>query len=149
MSAVNASRPFRRETTERWLAGVCAGLANHFGWNLPLVRLGVAVATVMTGILPGVVTYLLAWMFVPAAPADTTAVPGLHRSATDRKIAGVCGGLAESFGTDSAVVRLAAVFATLATGLVFGFLAYAIAWFVLPLAAPAATPARSDTVLGV
>jgi phage shock protein PspC (stress-responsive transcriptional regulator) len=114
------------------------------------VRLGVAVATVATGVLPGVVTYVFAWMFVPAAPGEPADARGLHRSSSDRKLAGVCGGLAETFGTDATVLRLAAVFATLVTGIVWGVLAYAIAWFVLPVAAPTGRPSGdSGAVLGV
>lgn len=36
----------------------------------------------------------------------------LYRSATDKQISGLCGGLAKYFGTDSTVVRLIAVVAT-------------------------------------
>lgn len=54
----------------------------------------------------------------------------LTRSLTDRKIAGVCGGLAEYFGVDPVLVRI--VF--LALLLVFGGggLLYLIFWLVAP-----------------
>lgn len=41
----------------------------------------------------------------------------LYRSVTDRKICGVCGGLAEYLGVDSSLVRLATVVLILAGGL--------------------------------
>ena len=41
----------------------------------------------------------------------------LRRSRTDRMIAGVCGGLAESFGVDSSTVRLVTVLLVLFGGL--------------------------------
>lgn len=52
------------------------------------------------------------------------------RSARDRKIAGVCGGIAAYFGVDATLVR----FAWLATFLIYGvgFLAYVIGWIVMP-----------------
>lgn len=53
----------------------------------------------------------------------------LTRSQTDRKIAGVCGGLAEYFGVDSTLVRLIAVVLLL---LGPGLLAYVVFWIVLP-----------------
>jgi len=57
----------------------------------------------------------------------------LHRSTRDRKIAGVCGGIAEHLDVDPTIVRLIAVVFALAT-VVFPFLiGYLIAWWVVPL----------------
>src|SRR5450432_2783674 len=58
----------------------------------------------------------------------------LMRSATDTKIAGVCGGLAEYMDVDSTVVRLVWVLVTFFTGIVFGTIGYFVAWLVIPLA---------------
>lgn len=54
----------------------------------------------------------------------------LYRSRTDRKIAGVCGGLAAYFGIDSVIPRLIWVVFVLAAGM--GLLAYLICWLVIP-----------------
>lgn len=54
----------------------------------------------------------------------------LYRSLTDKKIAGVCGGLAEYFSIDSTIVRLALVLFCLLGGA--GILAYIIAIIVMP-----------------
>jgi phage shock protein C len=54
----------------------------------------------------------------------------LYRSLTDRKVAGVCGGIAEYFGVDPVLIRLLWIFFTLAAG--GGVLAYIIAWLVVP-----------------
>ncbi len=54
----------------------------------------------------------------------------LYRSATDKKIAGVCGGVAEYFGIDSTIVRLLLVAFVIMGGA--GVLAYIIAWLVMP-----------------
>ena len=54
----------------------------------------------------------------------------LTKSNTDKKICGVCGGLAEYFGVDSTWVRLAAVVLVLGWG--SGLLAYIVAAFVMP-----------------
>jgi len=58
----------------------------------------------------------------------------LMRSATDKKIAGVCGGLAHYFNADSGIVRILAALVTIASGFVFGILTYIVAWIVLPIA---------------
>lgn len=54
----------------------------------------------------------------------------LYRSLTDRKIAGVAGGLAEYFDTDPLLLRLAFVVLALAGG--GGVLIYLILWVVTP-----------------
>jgi len=54
----------------------------------------------------------------------------LHRSLTDRKIAGVCGGIAEYLGWDTTLVRLLWVILTLLGG--SGILIYIVLWIVMP-----------------
>ena len=54
----------------------------------------------------------------------------LTLSVTDKKFAGVCGGLAEYFGVDATLVRLIAVVLTLLGG--SGLLIYGIAWIIMP-----------------
>lgn len=55
----------------------------------------------------------------------------LYRSETDKKIAGVCGGIAEYLNIDSTVVRLICVLMILGYGA--GLLAYIIAAIVMPV----------------
>ena len=59
-------------------------------------------------------------------------VKKLYVSDTDKKISGVCGGIAEFFTVDSTLVRLAWVVITLATGLVPGIIAYILAVVIIP-----------------
>ena len=54
----------------------------------------------------------------------------LERSADDRVIAGVCGGIAEHFAIDATIVRVVAVVLTLFGGA--GLLLYAVAWAMIP-----------------
>jgi phage shock protein C len=58
----------------------------------------------------------------------------LHRSRTERMIAGVCGGLAEYFNIDPTLVRVLWVLAVLLAGT--GVLAYIILWILMPLDVP-------------
>ena len=48
----------------------------------------------------------------------------------DKKIAGVCGGIAKYFGIDSTIVRIVAVIFTLAGGA--GILLYIVGWILMP-----------------
>jgi phage shock protein C len=50
----------------------------------------------------------------------------LYRSAADRVLAGVCGGLAEYASMDPTVMRLLFALGTLLTGIIFGLIAYLI-----------------------
>ncbi len=54
----------------------------------------------------------------------------LYKSSTDKKIAGVCGGIAEYFNIDSTLVRLGWVLFSLLGG--SGVLGYIIAAIVIP-----------------
>jgi phage shock protein C len=54
----------------------------------------------------------------------------IYRSESDRRIAGVCGGIGEYFDVDSTLIRLAFVFFVLAAGT--GLLAYVIAAIIMP-----------------
>ncbi|HEV3472908.1 MAG TPA: PspC domain-containing protein [Actinomycetota bacterium] len=58
----------------------------------------------------------------------------LVRSTTDKKIAGVCGGLAAYLDVDSTLLRVLWLFAVLFGG--FGVLAYVILWIALPEGVP-------------
>ena len=54
----------------------------------------------------------------------------LTRSETDRRIAGVCGGIAEYFDIDPTVVRIVFVLVALMSGV--GVLIYVVLWIALP-----------------
>ena len=55
----------------------------------------------------------------------------LYRSRKDRKIAGVCGGLAEYFNIDPTIIRVIAVLLLLPGGAP-GLLPYIVLWIVVP-----------------
>lgn len=54
----------------------------------------------------------------------------LYLSTTDKKICGVCGGIAEYFGVDPTIIRLIWGIAAFAYGV--GIVAYFVAAFVIP-----------------
>ena len=56
----------------------------------------------------------------------------LYLSSTDKKLAGICGGIAEYMEVDSTIVRLLAVLLALITAVVPFCLAYVIAWIIVP-----------------
>ena len=69
----------------------------------------------------------------------------LMRSSADKKIGGVCAGLADYFDLDVTIIRLCWLLAVLFAGC--GLLAYIILWIVLPLAPPPAPVASSSVTV--
>jgi phage shock protein C len=55
---------------DRKIAGVCGGIAKYFDWDVTLVRLVYALATITTA-FSGVVLYLVAWAVVPSEEFDS------------------------------------------------------------------------------
>ena len=51
----------RRIPANGWIAGVCAGVAEYFDWNVRLLRLILAVTFIFSGFFPIVVVYLILW----------------------------------------------------------------------------------------
>jgi len=149
VSPTEAPRRFVRVPDEGKIAGVCAGLAAYFDTDVTIVRLVWVILSIIPGVfIGGLVAYIAAWILAPvASPQDHRPLGRrLARSETDKQIAGVCGGLAEYFGLDSTLVRLAAVIIAIYPGCVIGgIVAYLIAWFIMP-ARPAASlqPAASS-----
>lgn len=57
-----------RSRTDRKIAGVCAGLAQHLDLDASLVRILWFFVTLACGIFPGVVAYIVAWIIIPEEP---------------------------------------------------------------------------------
>ena len=56
----------RRSTTDRWIGGVCAGLATATGVGAWLWRMAFALLLIAGG--SGLLAYLVLWFFVPPEP---------------------------------------------------------------------------------
>ena len=136
-------RRLTRRPAEGKLGGVCAGLADYFEADVTLVRAIWVVLSIWPGaIVLGVIAYIAAWILMPRAEGADAVTPSRRRvvrSITDKRIAGVCGGLAEYFDVDPTIVRLSWVVLSIVAGaVVFGIIAYLVAWFIIP-PAPVAT----------
>jgi len=57
-----------RPRAEKKIAGVCAGLAQYFDLDVAVVRILCIFVTLASGICPGIVTYLIAWIIIPSEP---------------------------------------------------------------------------------
>lgn len=121
-----------RSKTDKIVGGVCAGIARYINVDPLLVRLLFAVMVLVTG--DGLLVYGILWMVLPEA--DETDVKAknsdiqLYRSSTDRQVAGVAAGLAQYFGIDPIVIRLAFVLMAMSGG--SGILLYVMLAIIIP-----------------
>lgn len=154
----NTRGRFIRNADDKIIGGVCSGLANYFGIDPVVMRI---IFVILFGALFWV--YILLWIIVPSQSFQTNITKRLYRSADDKVISGVCGGLAAYFNIDTWIPRL--IFALpLIVGLISGplnffwnhwdiwmgprivtgslsstlFIAYIILWIAVPVATTAA-----------
>jgi phage shock protein PspC (stress-responsive transcriptional regulator) len=64
MDSGNGTKTLVRSRKGRMVAGICAGVAEYFGWDVTLVRVIVAAVAVLTG-GAGLLAYLAAWVIIP------------------------------------------------------------------------------------
>lgn len=58
-------RTLERNLDQAILGGVMAGLAEYFNEDPVLFRLGAVIILIITGIFPGLVFYIAAWLMIP------------------------------------------------------------------------------------
>ena len=131
-------RRLTRSTPQGKIAGVCAGIADYFDVDVVLIRAIWVVLSIIPGaVIGGILAYIAAWLVIPAstAPVPVPRERRLTRSATDRKVAGICGGLAEYFSIDATTIRVVwCVLSILFGAVVGGVIAYLAAWLIIPRA---------------
>lgn len=52
-------------SNDRMLGGVCAGIADYFGWDPTLVRIGYLVLSIVSAAFPGLLVYIILWIIIP------------------------------------------------------------------------------------
>ncbi len=62
---MRASHKLTRSRTNRYITGLCGGIAEYFDWDVSLVRLSWIFTVIITGIFPGVVGYIAAALVIP------------------------------------------------------------------------------------
>ena len=107
--------PLRRPQEGRILAGVAAGLADHLGWDVSLVRLLFVVVTLITQGL-GLLVYLAAVLLIPAAE------PGATRPTAASRASGELGGRPPSFWLGVGLLAIGAWWLFAVTPMRFGLL---------------------------
>ncbi len=54
-----------KRSNNQIVGGVCAGIANYFGWDFTIVRAAYALLTFFSGAFPGVTLYIILWIVMP------------------------------------------------------------------------------------
>jgi phage shock protein PspC (stress-responsive transcriptional regulator) len=85
-----------RDTTDKMIGGVCAGIANYMNVDPAIVRLLFAIIT-FGGFGMGFLIYILLWIILPGRDLESYIGKRLYRNPDDRIIGGVAGGLAAYF----------------------------------------------------
>jgi len=63
---MTTEKRLQRSDDDRWIGGVCGGLAEYTGMDAGLIRLIVAVATIL-GFGSLILAYIAAWVIMPLA----------------------------------------------------------------------------------
>lgn len=54
-----------KRSKNQQIAGVCAGVAEYFGWDVTLVRVIFALLTIFSAGFPGIIVYIAMWIIMP------------------------------------------------------------------------------------
>ena len=47
------------------IAGVCAGLAEYFGWGVTEFRVAFVLVSILSAAFPGILVYIVLWALMP------------------------------------------------------------------------------------
>ena len=94
-----------RDTSDKFLGGVCSGIANYLNVDPAIVRILFAIIT-FGGFGLGVLLYIILWIILPPRDLEGFAGKRLFRNPGDKVIGGVAGGLAAYFGRETWIIRI-------------------------------------------
>ncbi len=66
---MSTGRRLYRSRSNQMIAGVCAGLANYFGWDPTVVRVAYVLVSIFSAAFPGALVYVILWLVVPEEPS--------------------------------------------------------------------------------
>ena len=59
------SRRRLTRSRDKMIAGVCAGIAEHCGWDVTLFRVAYVFVSIISAAFPGILVYLVLWIVMP------------------------------------------------------------------------------------
>lgn len=152
----NKSKRLYRDTNDKFIGGVCSGLAAYMNVDPAIVRILFAIIS-FGGFGFGFLAYIILWIILPPKDLEGYIGKRLYRNPDDKVMGGVAGGLAAYFNKSASTIRLifaAPLLLSILVGTLNGFrwhygvdfawnlgfgslsgtfiLAYIILWIVLP-----------------
>ena len=118
---------------DKKLCGVCDGIGKSLSIDPTLVRIGFVTLALMFAIVPVLVAYIVCALVMTQPPEGYVEVENAYKKITkgkEKKISGVCDGIAKYFGIDAMIVRLIFVALTLWIG--GGIMAYIVCMIMIP-----------------
>jgi phage shock protein PspC (stress-responsive transcriptional regulator) len=94
-----------RDTNDKFIGGVCSGIAAYLNVDPAIVRLLFAIIT-FGGFGFGVLVYIILWIILPPKDLEGYIGKRLYRNPDDKLIGGVAGGLAAYFNKSTSTIRL-------------------------------------------
>lgn len=104
-SETKTKKRLYRDSSDKFIGGVCSGIANYLNVDPAIVRILFAIIT-FGGLGVGFVIYILLWILLPDKDLDDYTGKRLYRNPDDRVLGGVAGGLAAYFDTRTSTIRL-------------------------------------------
>lgn len=63
---MNQRGGMKRSKSNAMIGGVCAGIAENFGWSVTGTRVAYVLLSVLSAAFPGILVYLILWLVLPA-----------------------------------------------------------------------------------
>lgn len=57
-----------KDSQNKMISGVCAGIAKYFGIDVTIVRLAAVILSLLTAVLTGIIAYIICALVIPADP---------------------------------------------------------------------------------
>ena len=58
-------RGIHRSSANAMIGGVCAGIAEHFGWSVTGTRVAYVLLSILSAAFPGTLVYIILWLVLP------------------------------------------------------------------------------------
>ncbi len=54
-----------KRSSDKMIAGVCAGIANYLGWETSVTRIAYVLLSIFSAGFPGLLVYIILWFVMP------------------------------------------------------------------------------------
>ena len=118
---------------DKKLSGVCDGIGKGLNIDPTFIRIIFVSLALMTAVVPVLIAYIVCALVLTQPPERYVEVENSYKKITkgkEKKISGVCDGIAKYFGIDAMIVRLIFVALTLWIG--GGIMAYIVCMIMIP-----------------